>query len=350
VNETTVKVRPISVAVLAIGGEGGGVLADWIAGLAEQNGYLAQATSVPGVAQRTGATIYYIEMFPAAKVVGREPVLALMPVPGDVDIVIASELMEAARAVERGLVTPDRTTLIASTHRVYSIGERSALADGRADSARLIEACRSAARRPITFNMEAIADATNSAVSAVLFGALAGSGALPFQRAAFEATVRKAGVGVATSLAAFSAGFEAAREPLAPVAAKETTIDNKNYGPVIEDLLRDFSTQAAPETLELIRAGVVRLIDYQDQDYARLYLVRLRSIQQFEFRQGDTGQRLLAEMAEGVGFEPTVRFFPQAHAFQACALSHSATPPESGRTIMQEPPETSGLRPKIRRF
>jgi indolepyruvate ferredoxin oxidoreductase beta subunit len=57
VNETTVKIRPISVAVLAIGGEGGGVLADWIAGLAEQNGYLAQATSVPGVAQRTGATI-----------------------------------------------------------------------------------------------------------------------------------------------------------------------------------------------------------------------------------------------------------------------------------------------------
>ena len=94
------------------------MLADWIVDLGEHNGWLAQATSVPGVAQRTGATIYYVELFPTDAARGAEPVLALMPMPGDVDIVLASELMEAARAVQRGLVTPDRTTLIASTHRV----------------------------------------------------------------------------------------------------------------------------------------------------------------------------------------------------------------------------------------
>jgi indolepyruvate ferredoxin oxidoreductase beta subunit len=311
VNETTVKVRPISVAVLAIGGEGGGVLADWIAGLAEQNGYIAQATSVPGVAQRTGATIYYIEMISAAKAAGRDPVLALMPVPGDVDVLIASELMEAARAVERGLVTPDRTTLIASTHRVYSMSERSALADGRVDSARLLEACRSAARRSVAFDMAAIADATNSAVNAVLFGALAGSGALPFPRMAFEATIRKAGVGVVASLAAFSAGFEAVSDPSAPVAAAPTVESNIDRGAAVGDLLRDFGTHATPESLELIRAGVARLIDYQDRDYARLYLERLRPIHQFELKQGDAGQPLLAETARqlalAMSYEDTIR-------------------------------------------
>lgn len=55
--------RPITIAVLAMGGQGGGVLVDWIVDLAEHNDYLAQSTSVPGVAQRTGATIYYIELF-----------------------------------------------------------------------------------------------------------------------------------------------------------------------------------------------------------------------------------------------------------------------------------------------
>jgi hypothetical protein len=35
---------------------------------------------------------------------------------------------------------------------------------------------------------------------------------------------------------------------------------------------------------------------------------------------------ILMEMAEGVGFEPTLGSYPK-HAFQACALSHSATPP-----------------------
>src|SRR5678816_1908600 len=123
------NVRPITIAVLALGGEGGGVLADWIVDLAQHGGYLAQTTSVPGVAQRTGATIYYVELFPkaAAERDGGSPVLALMPLPGDVDVVLASELMEAGRAVQRGLVTPERTTLIASTHRVYSIAEKTAI-------------------------------------------------------------------------------------------------------------------------------------------------------------------------------------------------------------------------------
>ena len=129
------KVRPISIAILALGGEGGGVLADWIVDLAQHGGYLAQSTSIPGVAQRTGATIYYVELFPklAAKTAGRDPVLSLVPMPGDVEIVLASELMEAARAVERGFVTPDCTLLIASTHRVYAMTEKIALGDGRAD-------------------------------------------------------------------------------------------------------------------------------------------------------------------------------------------------------------------------
>ena len=111
--------KAIRIAILAMGGEGGGVLANWLVDLGEHNGYIAQLTSVPGVAQRTGATIYYLELFPASAAKnGRAPVLALMPVPGDVDIVIASELMEAGRAIQRGIVTPDRTTLIASTNRV----------------------------------------------------------------------------------------------------------------------------------------------------------------------------------------------------------------------------------------
>ncbi|HET8746006.1 MAG TPA: hypothetical protein VFM98_10400, partial [Ramlibacter sp.] len=132
--------RAISIALLAMGGEGGGVLADWLVDLAEHEGFVAQATSVPGVAQRTGATLYYIEMFPRGAVpAGAQPVLALAPVPGEVDVVIASELMEAGRALQRGLVTPARTTLVASTHRVYSMAERTALGDARVDAEKLLQ-------------------------------------------------------------------------------------------------------------------------------------------------------------------------------------------------------------------
>src|SRR5437764_1499968 len=187
--------RPVSIAILAMGGEGGGVLADWIVDLAESNRYIAQLTSVPGVAQRTGATIYYLEIYSRAGIAdaAHEPVLALMPTPGDVDIVIASELMEAGRAIQRGLITPNCTTLIASTHRVYSMTERIARSDGRVDEAKLLEACGLASKRLIAFDMAALAQASGSVISAVLFGALAGSGALPFGRAAFEGAIERGG-------------------------------------------------------------------------------------------------------------------------------------------------------------
>ena len=205
--------QPLKIAIMAMGGEGGGVLADWIVELGEANGHLAQTTSVPGVAQRTGATIYYVELFPAARAEadGARPVLALMPLPGDVDVVLASELMEAGRAVQRGLVTPDRTTLVASTHRVYSITEKTALGDGRVSSDALLAHAATAAKRFVRFDMAAVAEHNGSVIGAVLFGALAGTGALPFSRAQFEATIERSGVGVKSSLAAFAAAYDQVR-------------------------------------------------------------------------------------------------------------------------------------------
>jgi indolepyruvate ferredoxin oxidoreductase beta subunit len=128
-------------AILAMGGEGGGVLADWVVKVAEMNDYYAQNTSVAGVAQRTGATVYYVEMLPKPNVGDpiQEPILSTMPTPGQVDIVVASELMESGRAIQRGFCTPERTTLIASTNRVYSMPERTAMGDGRIESQEIID-------------------------------------------------------------------------------------------------------------------------------------------------------------------------------------------------------------------
>jgi indolepyruvate ferredoxin oxidoreductase, beta subunit len=147
--------RPICVAILAMGGQGGGVLSDWIVALAESRGWHVQSTSIPGVAQRTGATLYYIEMLPAKA--GRAPILSLMPAPGEVDVVLATELMEAGRSILRGLVTPDRSTLIASTHRLYAVAEKEKPGDAIADPDVVIEATDIAAKRTIAFDMEAVA-------------------------------------------------------------------------------------------------------------------------------------------------------------------------------------------------
>ncbi len=260
--DVAVGTRAITVAILAMGGEGGGVLADWLLEAAEASGFVGQSTSVPGVAQRTGATIYYLEFFPMSESGasgGQEPVLALMPAPGDVDLVIASELMEAGRAIQRGLVTPERSTFVFSTHRVFAMTEKIAMGDGRVDAPALLATCRSAARRVVATDMQAVAEKTGAHLSAVLLGAVAGSGALPIPRTAFEAAIRHAGVGVDASLTAFAAGFDAALDEvgMAGVVVAAPGIPVRTEGDVI------------------IEEGVRRLTDYQDAAYAQLYRDRL---------------------------------------------------------------------------
>jgi indolepyruvate ferredoxin oxidoreductase beta subunit len=295
---------PIKIAILAMGGEGGGVLADWIVDLAEHNGFLAQSTSVPGVAQRTGATIYYVELFPAqeASAEGLAPVLALMPLAGDVDIVLASELMEAGRAVQRGLVTPERTTLICSTHRVYAIGERMALGDGRVDGSSLLAHAHATAKCLIAFDMARLAQATSSVISAVLFGALAASRALPFSRAQFEAAIERNGTGTASSMMGFAAGFEGPRaEP--PTAPAAPVVPRDARGLSLLSRIEDRHPAAAQP---LLIEGVRRLLDYQDFEYATLYLDRIEDTL-VDHRDDELHAELARYLALWMSYEDTIR-------------------------------------------
>lgn len=270
--------RRISIAILAMGGQGGGVLADWIIALAEAQGWAAQSTSVPGVAQRTGATIYYIEMAPTRA--DARPVFALMPTPGDVDIVMASELMEAGRSVLRGLVTPDRTTLIASTHRAFAVSEKVSPGDGVPDPAVVSIATEFAAKRVVAFDMEALAKAKGSVISAALFGALAATETLPFDRAAFEAAIKAGGTGVEGSLRAFAGAFDQTRDkPLEPVRRfpdKRFAAMPESAGhPELDRLVQRIRATFPEATRPLLFAGVRRLVDYLDPAYALEYLDRV---------------------------------------------------------------------------
>ena len=149
--------RPVSILIAALGGQGGGVLTEWIVAAAAHAGYPAQSTSIPGVAQRTGATTYYLEVFPERIGPGAvEPTFSLYPMAGDVDVIIASEMLEAGRTLETDYASPDRTTVVASTHRLFAIGEKSALGNGVFPHERLEEAARVLARRLIAF--DALAD------------------------------------------------------------------------------------------------------------------------------------------------------------------------------------------------
>ena len=271
------EARAIKIAVTALGGQGGGVVANWIVRLGEACGFMAQSTSVPGVAQRTGATVYYVELFPesAAKQKGKAPVLALMPVPGDVDIVIAAELMEAGRAIMRGFVTK-QTTLIASSHRDFAISEKISMGDGRQGADGVKRAAKTSAGRFIEADMAGAAASSGAVISAVLFGALAASGALPFAREKFEETIRASGRAVENNLRGFAKGFEIASA--APGATAPERTKAAPPAPAVRPLLDRLENEFPAPAHFILREGVKRAVDYQDVKYAHLYLDRIRKI------------------------------------------------------------------------
>ncbi|MGK0172341.1 MAG: indolepyruvate ferredoxin oxidoreductase beta subunit, partial [Gammaproteobacteria bacterium] len=200
-------------------------------------------------------------------------VMALLPTPGNVDLVVASELLEAGRAAQTGMITPERTTVIASTHRLYAIAEKSAMGDGRFDTDRILATVKALAKRPILGDIGAVATDSGALISAVMFGAMAGTGVLPIARAQLEGAIERGGIAVQANLRGFEAGFAFAQangsEQVVPDVVPDVVAD-------LCDEAFDDRVEALPTALhEVVRLGLERTDDYQGTQYASKYLARV---------------------------------------------------------------------------
>lgn len=253
------------------------MLAGWIAQAARSRGLVVQATSTPGVSQRTGATTYYLEIAdPAAPAT-----LGLVPTPGEVDVLVCAELLEAARMLERGFCTPERTTAVVSTHRAYTTAEKMSRDDGRYDPQRIVAAVEALSRRATLADLEAVRARHRTAISAALFGALAGSGALPLAREDCEAAIRDGDKGVAQSLAAFAEAFALAEAtPAAPAGSGVPDIE---------------------------REGAAQVAAYQGPAYAALYRARVARIARTPGCTGDIAREAARQLALWMCYDDVIR-------------------------------------------
>jgi indolepyruvate ferredoxin oxidoreductase beta subunit len=306
--------RPISLLICALGGEGGGVLSQWLVDIAAQAGYAAQSTSIPGVAQRTGATTYYIELFPRplAQLAGRKPVFSLNPVPGALDALVSSELLETTRQIGAGMASPDRTMVITSSERTFTTQERMQLGDGRADSAPWLRVVREFSREQHVFDMGAMAREAGTVVSAVMLGAIAGSGLFPFAREQNAAVVRASGGGAAASLRAFARAFEivsqakARSDLLAQVLANDchpglepgASTSDGAHGLRVEPAMTEKLTQLPDPVRDIAALGCARMTEYQNAAYADLYLQRLNIVLAAERAADPRGEHQFATTRE----------------------------------------------------
>jgi indolepyruvate ferredoxin oxidoreductase beta subunit len=270
--------RVASILIPAVGGQGGGVLAEWIVEAALADGFTVQSTSIPGVAQRTGSTSYYVEvLLDEGGATAEEVVFSLYPVPGALDVLLAPEFLEVGRAIELAFPSPSRTAIIASSHRLYAIHEKTATGRGIYPDEDLRAAARAFSRTLILFDALALAREHGTEANAVLLGALAGSGVLPVSQAAYRKAIEGKGVQVAANLRGFEAGLERGRALAA--GDREVSPEPTAKSPVDPPLeLAGAMAGVAEPMRAIVAAALVRLVDYQDVRYARRYLDRLRPL------------------------------------------------------------------------
>jgi indolepyruvate ferredoxin oxidoreductase beta subunit len=286
-NTHSIPLRPISLLICALGGEGGGVLSEWLMEVARLSGYVAQSTSIPGVAQRTGATTYYVEVFPQplSELGVQRPILSLYPAPGLLDAMISSELLETARQISLGMSSPQRTHIITSSARSLTTLERMQPADGRVDPAVLLDLVRAHSSAHHVLNMSALAQQAGTIVSAVMLGALAGSGLLPFERSVYETVLNHSGPSGPASLRGFELGWQQIQQPQSPHShdptAPPSEVEEFGAGGLTQDNQTWMNLWLEPfpqPAQDLIRLGISRLLDYQDRAYAKLYIERLQIV------------------------------------------------------------------------
>jgi indolepyruvate ferredoxin oxidoreductase beta subunit len=127
------------------------------------------------------------------------------------------------------------------------------MVDGRLDDSLIHTLTQTLAREAILMDMESIRKAHQTAISAVLFGAMSGANVLPWSVEACEAVITASGKGVAASLAGFHAARQRALDAKTAVAVEQ---------PV---------SPAQLKLAEVCTLGEARCLDYQDAAYATEY-------------------------------------------------------------------------------
>lgn len=290
--------RPITILICALGGEGGGVLTEWLVEAARLAKLPMQATSVPGVAQRTGATTYYIEcmVLTQDQPPTSAPIFGLNPLPGRIDLLVSSELLETARQVQLGMPSAEHTQVLTSTARALTVAERMRPADGRMNDSALLELVRAHARSVHAIDFNALAREAKTVVSAVLLGAIAASGVLPLGRPHFEAAIRgddETSASVNASLKGFALGWAS--------LSAHGQVESESHA---NGHIAATHAHGADKVLafqNLLEDTALRVRAYQNRTYEQLFRDRVQQVVSAEHR---------SAQAAAMGFPVATQFMP----------------------------------------
>jgi indolepyruvate ferredoxin oxidoreductase beta subunit len=297
--------KPFTILICALGGEGGGVLTDWLVNTARLAHVPIQATSIPGVAQRTGATTYYLELMREPEMstnqAARRPVFGLSPLPGQIDLLISSELLETARQISNGMSSAQKTCIISSSNRTLTTQERMGLGDSRLPDHELVRLIQEHSLKHHLLDMAQLAKDSGTIISSVMLGCIAGSGLLPFKKEHYEQAIKGLASSPSNAQLASLKGFQMGLDCINQQSANAQFVHQLMNS--IEHQSRQHSDSKRiehifefPESLhEILTLGYNRLVEYQNKAYADLYIEKIKSV----FKEEQKYEHTDALMIEG---------------------------------------------------
>ena len=286
----------IKILIPAVGGQGGGVLTEWLIQAFQLEGYMCQAIGLPGLSQRGGSTTYYLEVHPTKVSSNATVMFSQYPVPGDVDVILAQEFLELGRVLEEGYGS-EKTTIVASTHRIFSALEKMPISSGIYSDAKLEKIANEFSKEFIGFNALKLAKSNGldeMGINAILLGALAASGVLPVGEVSHHKAIEGLGIAVESNLTAFRIGWDIVTNKKKIEGAKSQPNDWQTFvslreqklGPKRAEKFKSLLTKTLADypihLKEILAEALYRLIDYQSPRYAKKYLRDLNKIYEID--------------------------------------------------------------------
>jgi indolepyruvate ferredoxin oxidoreductase beta subunit len=307
------KSELLKILIPAVGGQGGGVLTEWLVQAFLLEGFEVQGISLPGLSQRAGSTVYYLEAIAKTDPSHKPVIFSQYPVPGEVDIILAQEFLELGRVLEQGYGS-DKTVIVSSTHRVYSTSEKMPLGSGIYSNENLRKLATNFSSLFIGFNALELAKENGLdelGINAILLGALAASDVLPVGEATFLKSIEQTDVAVKNNLRAFRLGWDHVKTGnyLLPKSDSQRRWEEykkeraQKLGPKIGEgylqLIAIIERDYPPRLREILAEALFRLVDYQNLGYAEKYLHELGSIHELD-KQIKGGFRITEHFAKNL--------------------------------------------------
>ncbi len=273
--------KPITVLVAAVGGQGGQLFSQWLFDAAKEAGFYPVGVGLPGLSQREGATVYYLEFFAEPEATAT---FSPFPEKGRVHVLVGLELLELLRAFREGYLVEDGA-IIGSTHRVLTTDEKLPLKGGFITAEQVLPFLQGQAKRCILFDSVRAAmlvGLSERAANAILFGALAASEILPFPPEAFHKAIERYGVAVPFNLRAFEFGLRY-REWLPQLSVLDDfstreweTLPEPKLPPEVQQKMERLSVD--DELATILQHAARWLCHYQDARYFARYLDCVREV------------------------------------------------------------------------